>query len=448
MHVPSPRPAAVVMILSVALLAATVGQAAAAGAEPAAGDPALLERARQILSETPLIDGHNDLAEQLRDRFANHIERSGLDADTSRFEPAMHTDLPRLRQGMVGGQFWAVYVPSDSVGPAGVQMLLEQIDVVARMIARYPDALAPALTADDVERIHRSGKTASLIGIEGGQAIGNSLAILRLAPALGARYMTLTHWGPTDWADAATSPPRHHGLTAFGREVVREMNRLGVMVDLSHVSDDVMRQVLEISEAPPIFSHSSARAVCNHPRNVPDDILRSTAARKGIVMVNFAPGFISDAASAWEERAWPEYRRLQDLYRGDRKRVREAMELWRRDNPAPRVTVANVADHSDHIRRVAGIDHVGLGSDFDGISLTPEGLEDVSRFPNLIAELLRRGYTDEEVRKVAGLNILRVMRAAERTSRSLQRSRPPSEALIEEVDPKPVPIEHAPGSSR
>jgi membrane dipeptidase len=349
---------------------------------------------------------------------------------------------------MVGGQFWAVYVPSEAAGPAGVQMLLEQIDVVTRMAARYPDALAPALTADDIERIHRSGRTACLIGIEGGQAIGNSLAVLRLAHALGARYMTLTHWGPTDWADAATSPPRNNGLTAFGREVVREMNRLGMMVDLSHVSDAVMRQVLEISEAPPIFSHSSARAVCNHPRNVPDDILRATAAGKGVVMVNFAPGFISDAASAWEEKAWPEYRRLRSLYPGDRKRIREAMDLWRSDNPAPRVTAADVADHIDHIRRVAGIDHVGLGSDFDGISLTPEGLDDVSRYPNLIAELLRRGYTEDEVRKVAGGNILRVMRAVEEAARRQQRSRPPSETLMEEIDPNPVPIEHAPGSSR
>ncbi|MFZ5785478.1 MAG: dipeptidase [Acidobacteriota bacterium] len=441
----SPRAAHVLSILCAAFLVSSADQVAA---EPTAVDPAFLERARRILSSTPLIDGHNDLPEQLRDRFANHLEKAGLDGDTSGLQPPMHTDLPRLRRGMVGGQFWAVYVPSDSAGPAGVQLLLEQIDVVARMTARYPDILVPALTADDVERIHRSGRIASLIGIEGGQAIGNSLAVLRLAHSLGARYMTLTHWGPTDWADAATSPARHHGLTAFGREVVREMNRLGMMVDLSHVSDEVMRQVLEFSEAPPIFSHSSARAVCNHPRNVPDDILRATAARKGIVMVNFAPGFISAAASAWDERAWPEYRRQRELHSGDRAKVREAMEAWRRENPAPRVTVADVADHIDHIRRVAGIDHVGLGSDFDGISLTPEGLDDVSFYPHLIAELLRRGYTDEEVRKVAGLNILRVMRAVEASARAIQRTRPASEALIEDLDPKPLPVEHSPRGSR
>ncbi|MCJ7440174.1 MAG: dipeptidase, partial [Thermoanaerobaculaceae bacterium] len=270
--------------------------------------------------------------------------------------------------------------------------------------------------------------------------IGNSLAVLRVAYACGARYLTLTHWNDTDWADAATDKARHGGLTKFGREVVREMNRLGMLVDLSHVSDKTMLDALEVSEAPVIFSHSSARAICNHARNVSDEILRKVAANGGIVMVNFAPGFVSEEGRVWDQQAFPEHDRLEALYPKDPQKAKAEFAAWKAAHPAPRVTLAQVADHIDHIRAVAGIDHVGLGSDFDGISRTPVGLEDVSKYPALVAELLRRGYSADDVKKVAGANILRVMREVERTAERIRKTRLPSEALIEELDiPAAVP---------
>jgi membrane dipeptidase len=295
----------------------------------------------------------------------------------------------------------------------------------------YPDAFALATTADEVERAHRSGRVACLIGIEGGYALADSLAALRLASLAGVRYVTLTHWNSTSWADAATDAPRHGGLSRFGVEMVREMNRLGVLVDLSHVSDGTMNDALDASEAPVIFSHSSARAVCNHVRNVPDDVLRRVRANGGVVMVNFAPGFVSEAVRVAEAPIEAEWQRLQALYPGDRERIEAGIVAFRRDRPVPRATLAQVADHVDHVREVAGIDHVGIGSDFDGIGETPAGLEDVSRFPALLAELAARDYSDAELAKVAGGNILRVLRAAEAVAARLQRERRPSEARIE-----------------
>jgi len=414
--------------------------AAAATQEPA--DARLLATAKQILTEVPLIDGHNDLAMQLRDRVQNHVAKLDLRGDTGRLSPPMQTDVPRLRQGGVGGVFLSAYVPASVQGASAVPYLFEQMDVIHRLVERYADALACARTAADVEAIHRSGKVAILIGFEGGHAIGNSLAVLRQAFLGGARYMTLTHIKHNDWADAALWPgmgeeaPRHHGLTAFGREVVREMNRLGMLVDLSHTSVDTMHAAMETSQAPVIFSHSGAKAVCNHPRNVPDEVLRTLAAKGGMVMVDFVPYFLNEAARDWDYRlATPEWNRLERLYPKDTGRAFAEYLAWTKQNPAPRVLLADVADHIDHIRKVAGIDAVGIGTDFEGSESYPDGLEDTSRFPALLVELLRRGYTEEEVRQVAGRNILRVLRQAEEVASRLQRERPPSDALFEELDP-------------
>jgi membrane dipeptidase len=315
-------------------------------------------------------------------------------------------------------------VPGTLTNNAAVPMVLEQIDLVHRLVARYPRDFELALTAADIQRIHRRGKIASLIGMEGGHSIGNSLAILRLTYALGARYLTLTHNQTIDWADAATDEARHHGLTTFGESVVREMNRLGMLVDLSHVSPDAMRAAIRVSQAPVIFSHSNARAVCSHPRNVPDDVLQLLPARGGVVMVCFVPGFVTESARENYEQASAERKRLEKLYPNDPARVEQEGAAWRKAHPV-RVppTLSDVADHIDYIRQVAGVDHVGIGSDFDGFSGTVKGLEDVSCYPALLAELLRRGYTKEEIKKVAGLNLLRVMRESEKVAARLQKAK-------------------------
>ena len=431
-----------VLILGAVALAAAALAAGAGDQAPTAQEQALQAKVIKILTEVPLIDGHNDLPEQYRDRVKDHLARIDLASDLSKLEDPMHTDIPRLRRGHVGGVFWSVYVSTSLKGADAVQAMFEQIDLVDRMVARYPEVFAIATTASDVERIHKDGKIASLIGMEGGHSINDSLAVLRQAYARGARYMTLTHWDDTDWADAATDKPHHNGLTPFGREVVREMNRLGMLVDLSHVSDKTMLDAMEASEAPVIFSHSSARALCNHVRNVPDDILRKLAANGGVAMVNFAPGFVSEEVRVWEEPMTVEWRRLEALYPNDSAKVREGVKAWRAQHPAPEATLAQVADHVEHIRTVAGIDHVGLGSDFDGISRTPVGLEDVSKYPALLAELMHRGWSAEDIKKLAGANILRVMRQAEQVALRAQRTRPPSDVLIEEVDLPPVAPEH------
>lgn len=432
---PPRAPALAVRGASLLLVASCMALAPAGPALAAPPDPQLLERAVRILEMSPLVDGHNDLPWQIRDRADGHLDVMGLDGSGARnLDPPLQTDIPRLRDGHVGGVFWSVYVPVDLPGADAVRATFEQIDLVHRMVARWPDAFALALTADDVERAFRAGRVASLIGMEGGHSIGGSLAVLRQAYAAGARYMTLTHWKNVDWADAATDAPKHKGLTAFGKEVVREMNRLGMLVDLSHVSAATMNDALDTSEAPVIFSHSGARAICGHVRNVPDAVLRRLKDNGGVAMVNFLPGFVSeDVRLRWStEKA--EKARLESLHMGDPDAAAAAFKVWRKGHPAPRATLAQVADHIDHIRKVAGVDHVGLGSDFDGMEDVPKGLEDVSRYPALLAELLRRGYSDDDVAKIAGGNVLRAFRQAEVVAARLRGERPASEARIEELD--------------
>jgi membrane dipeptidase len=357
----------------------------------AQGDP-LAARARLLLKQSPLIDGHNDYPWALRE---NNVARDMSKLDIRVPQPTIMTDIPRLRAGGIGGQFWSVYVPAEMQGKEAVRATLEQVDVVHRMIRAYPDTFELARTAADVERIFKSGKIASLIGMEGGYSIDNSLAALRMFYSLGARYMTLTHSVNIPWADSGTDMPKVGGLTRFGEEVVREMNRLGMLVDLSHTHPGTMEDALRVSEAPIIFSHSCARALREHGRNVPDNVLAMVAKNGGVVMVTFVPGFLTANEKA---------------------------------------TLADVANHMDHIRKVAGADHVGIGGDFDGITAVPQGLEDVSKYPDLVAELLRRGWSDDEVKKALGLNILRVMRRAEDVAARLQKQREPSAATIEQLD--------------
>jgi membrane dipeptidase len=392
--------------------------------------PTYEARVERVLAATPLIDGHNDLPWEIRSRFKGDLAAVDLMSDTSRlpFPPdsaALMTDIPRLRTGKVGGQFWSVWVPVDLKGFEAVQTTLEQIDLVKRMCARYPGDLAMAYSAADTIRIHQSHKVACLIGIEGGHQINNSLGVLRQMYAAGARYMTLTHTKNTDWADSATDAPVHHGLTPFGEEVVREMNRLGMLVDLSHVSPDTMKAALAISEAPVIFSHSSARALVDHPRNVPDEILKTVGEKGGVVMVNFAPGYISAVRNIWDAGEAAERTRFNSppyvgLYIGQPERAKAALAEWLKDHPRPAATLAQVADHIEHIRLLVGADHVGLGSDFDGIEDAPAGLEGVDKYPGLLMELMKRGWTDADVAKLAGGNVLRVMAEAQRVAAKLR----------------------------
>lgn len=377
------------------------------GSQASAQDP--LTRARALHKQVPLIDGHNDYPWALRGLDPG---RDFSKADLSKPVPALHTDIARLRQGGVGGQFWSVYTPSTMTGQEAVRVTLEQIDIVHRMTKRWPETFEMAYTAADIERSFKAGRIGSLIGMEGGHSIDDSLPALRMFYALGARYMTLTHNGNLRWADAAADKPVVGGLSKFGEEVVREMNRLGMLVDLSHVSAEAMADALRVSEAPVIFSHSSAKALCNVPRNVPDDVLQLTARNGGVVMVTFVPGFISQAVADFDAKP----------------------EAARKGQAPPKATLAQVADHIDHIRKVAGIDHVGIGGDFDGISSVISGLEDVSTYPALTAELLRRGYSDDEVKKILGLNVLRVMKQAEAVAAKLQKTRQPSTATIEQLD--------------
>jgi membrane dipeptidase len=399
-------------------------------AQPAArpADDALLARARRLLRSVPLIDGHNDLPWRIRDKAGSDLGAYDLRTRTSG-----HTDLPRLREGGVGGQFWSVYVPGEAK-EGWARRQTEQIELTRRLIERYPDRLELALTAADVERAFRHGRVGSLLGMEGGHVLENSLGALRAYHRLGARYLTLTHNVTLDWADsAAAETPRHGGLTRFGEEVVREMNRLGMLVDLSHAAPETMDDALRVSEAPVIFSHSSARALVDVPRNVPDDVLRRMATNGGVVMVTFVPSFVSTEVNrASRERA----RLTEERTAGvtdpvEKERIQQEV---REARPLPEATLAQVADHVEHVRRLAGVDHVGLGGDFDGIDRGPRGLEDVSRYPALLAELLRRGWSDEDVKKLAGLNVLRAMRKAEEVARRLQASRAPSTATIESLD--------------
>ena len=400
---------------------------------PSAED--LLHRANALQQLSPLIDGHNDYPWALRELY---VERDLDKLDIRRVQRSLHTDIPRLRQGGVGGQFWSVYVPATMQGQEAVRATLEQIDVVHRMMSKYRDTFTLARTAADVEQIFKMGKIASLIGMEGGYAIDNSLGALRMFFAMGARYMTLTHNVNIPWADSGTDTPRVGGLTKFGEEVVREMNRLGMLVDLSHTAPETMDDALRVTEAPVIFSHSCARALNDHGRNVPDSILRQLPKNGGVVMVTFVPGFLSPEVAAWGRRETLEENRFRAQFPSDTDKVNQAMVTWRKGNPAPRATLAQVADHIDYIRKTAGVDHVGIGGDFDGITSVPVGLENVSKYPALTAELLKRGYSDGDVKKILGLNVLRVMRAAEEVATRLQRERGPSTATIEQLDKTPA----------
>lgn len=389
----------------------------------------------EILAETPLIDGHNDVPWQYRRRVHNHLDEIDFASDTTDLDPPMHTDIPRLREGGVGAQFWSVYIPVDDAGgrPGDARVVLEQIDLTHRLIDTYDD-LELALTAEDIERIHAQGRIASLLGMEGGHSIENSLAVLRATYDLGARYMTITHSSNIPWADSATDDRVIGGLSAFGREVIREMNRLGMIIDLSHVSAEVMNDVLDISAAPVIFSHSSARAISKHTRNVPDDVLRRLREADGVVMVTFVPSYVSEDLRLWYEARNELRAELRDTYGDDDERIASEVEAWAASNPQPVATLEQVADHIDHVRRVAGIERVGIGGDFDGIGAGPQGLEDVSTYPALFVELKRRGYSDADLRKIAGENLLRVMKKVERVSRELRRTTAPSDALFVELD--------------
>ena len=371
-----------------------------------------------MLARFPLIDGHNDLPWALRERARQNggdLSQVAFDLDTP--TAGLHTDLPRLAAGGVGAQFWSVYVPvslagASASGYGAVAAVLEQIDLARRMIARYPETLGLALTADDVEQVFASGRVASLLGAEGGHAIAGSLGVLRMLYALGVRYLTLTHNANTGWADSATDEPRAGGLTGFGRDVVGEMQRIGMLVDLSHVSVSTMNDALDVTQAPVIFSHSSARALCDSPRNVPDDVLARLAGNGGVCMVTFVPGFVSQQCADWTAGLKAEAAR-RGLDPKDFDQLLSIKPEWERAHPLPRATLTQVADHVDHVREVAGVEHVGLGGDFDGTTEVTAGLEDVSRYPALFAELLRRGWTEPDCAALAGGNLLRVMRAAE-----------------------------------
>jgi membrane dipeptidase len=406
-------------------------------------DSAARAIAMRALRASPVIDGHNDLAWAIRE---NAAAPGNVPAYDLRHRTPRMTDLDRLKRGMVGGQFWSVYIPgepgdsiylpngavSDRPGYARVQ--LEQIDIAQQFIARYPDRLAPALTAADVRAAIAAGKVGSLLGMEGGHAIDNSLGVLRAYYALGVRYMTLTHNVTLDWADAALDSAKHGGLTPFGREVVREMNRMGMLVDLSHVSPGTMSAALSVSEAPVIFSHSGARALVDHPRNVPDSILRRVPANGGVVCVPFVTSFVSSAVYAHDTAEAHMRAALKTQYPSDSAARGRELAAWRIAHPTPPATLAQVADVIEHVRQVAGVDHVGIGSDFDGITDNVVGLEDVSSYPALFTELAKRGWTEADLRKLSGENVLRVIAQAEKVAARLQKERPPSTATIQQLD--------------
>jgi len=391
------------------------------------------QQAIEILESVPLFDGHNDAPYQYRNRVGYKF--SELDFyDTTQLENPMHTDIPRLKEGRVGAQWWSVYVPAGIPEDEAVKRTMEQIDFVYRMAEKYPDEFEMAYTADDVERIFAEGKIASLIGMEGGHSISNSLATLRMFYDLGARYMTITHSRTLDWADAAGDEPLHDGLSEFGEEVIREMNRLGMAVDLSHVTPATMKHAIEVSEAPVMFSHSNARAISNHPRNVPDDVLALLPEKDGLVMVTFVESFTSEELRQWYAERSGYRAKIESLYAGQPDIISEMMDEWTEENEMPKSTLEQVADHIDHIRDQVGVDHIGIGGDYDGVSSLPTGLEDVSTYPDLFAELLKRGYSEEELRKIAGENMLRVMRGIEATAERLQQEREPSEVLITDFE--------------
>ena len=394
-------------------------------------------RVANVLAKTPLIDGHNDWAETLTDKAGD----ARWTMDLTHLDPSKYnTDIARLRAGHVGGHFWSVYVDAGLPGPEQVKETLQQIDLMKTIFRRYPTVFAPAVTAADVRRIHASGRIASMLGVEGGGQIDGSFSVLRAYRALGASYLTLTHVKTIEWADSATDNPQHGGLTKFGEEVVRELNRLGMLVDLSHVNEDTMIDALRVSKAPVIFSHSSTRALDDHPRNVSDKVLKLLAQNGGVIMINYAPSYVSEARRQWEAARNAEKARYNSppyggLYIGQPDRAKAALAEWEKEHPRPVVTLAMVADHIDHAVKIAGIDHVGIGGDFDGVDSLPEGLDSVATYPALLAELMRRGWTDEMVAKLAGGNVLRVMDTAERVATSMS-GEPPATATIRMLDGK------------
>jgi len=405
-------------ILFLLMLSCLILPLMVAGGSAQTPDP-YLERAKKLLRESPVIDGHNDYPWAVREKAKLDLET----LDIRKPQPTLMTDIARLHAGGVGGQFWSVYVPSPKPGEdpgASVSMTLEQIDLVHQMMSKYSAAMELALTSADIERIMRSGKVASLIGMEGGHSINSSLGNLRMMYRLGARYMTLTHSLNIPWADSATDTPALHGLSPFGEQVIREMNRLGMLVDLSHTSPETMAAVLRITTAPVIFSHSSSRAMTDVPRNVPDDILKQVTRNGGIVMVTFVPGFVSQEVADYGKRETEERAKIAAAVNNDAAAITKGLDAWRAKNPSPRASMLQVVDHIDHIKKTAGIDHIGLGGDFDGITSVVVGLEDVSSYPQLFAELMRRGYSDDDLRKIANRNILRVMKAAEAASARMQ----------------------------
>jgi membrane dipeptidase len=408
-----------------ALIAAT----ALALAGGASAQTAAEQQVRRILQRTPLIDGHNDLPWALRGGFENDPTAVDLRQNQAANPVLLHTDIPRLRAGGVGAQFWSVYVPAALDPLEAAKQTFEQIDTVRRLVAAYPETFEIATTAADVERIHRAGRVASLIGMEGGYSIADSLGLLRQFHAAGARYMTLTHSKTTTWADSATDAPKWDGLSPFGEAVVREMNRLGMMVDLSHVSEATMMDAMRVSEAPVIFSHSSARGVTAHPRNVPDSVLRMMAEDGGVVMVTFVPGFINEDVRAWTADRAAEETRLKTLHPGDPAAVTTGLTTWDAAHATPQASIADIVAHIQHVRAVAGVDHVGLGGDFDGIKTTPEGAGGVDAYPAILAALMEAGWSEADIRKLAGQNVLRAMRAVEAVA-AAKRDAPPGTATI------------------
>ncbi len=386
-------------------------------AEPQANP---LERALKVLERAPIIDGHNDLPWELFDLYAAKARTIDLTGTAGTPITKLQTDIARLRAGKVGGQFWSAWIPTTITGAQGVQLTLEQIDLARSFAEKYPSVFVTASTASDIERIQKSGKIANLIGIEGGHQIGDSLSVLRQFYALGVRYMTLTHTSNNALADSATDNPKHKGLSEFGRATIQEMNRIGMLIDLSHVSPEVMEQTIALSRAPVIFSHSGARAITEHPRNVPDNVLKSLKARDGLVMVNFYSAYISNRYNQWKADEAAEVARyntppISGVYIGQPEKAAAALAQWQKANPKPNTTIAEVADHIDHIVKTAGINHVGIGSDFDGVGgETPGALSSVADYPNLFAELIGRGWTDDMIAKLSSGNILRVMRGAEK----------------------------------
>ena len=411
---------------SFVLLAAMIAATPALAQHPI--DPKVQARIDRILKKTPLIDGHNDLPWALRQDHGQSVE--GLESGTDKREKPLMTDMARLREGRVGGQFWSVYISGTITGDEAIRTTIEQIDTARRIIDTYPQHLELASTADDMARIHKSGRIGSLLGIEGGRQIGGSMATLRRFYDLGVRYMTLTHNQTTEWADAGTDEPKYDGLSPFGVEVVKEMNRLGMLVDLSHVAPATMRDAIEASRAPVIFSHSNAHALDPHPRNVPDEVIGLLPSNGGVMMITFVPTFLSKEDWAWSRERSAEEARLKSLYSFSKDKVEAGLKAWETAHPAPVVDVATVADHIEHVVKVAGHDHVGIGGDLDGIDRTVTGLNGVEDYPNLFAELIRRGWSDQNLAKLAGGNILRALHRAEAVAAEMK-SQPPSMATLE-----------------